>query len=81
LSLANRFVSPLESATEWARQGDEFHAEMRAVAAENPPTFLLNSPLEEWNLSTTSWLRYYGWQGEFIIGENACCLTDELLRR
>ena len=81
LSLANRFVSPIMSATEWGREGDEFHAEMRAVAADNPPTYTLNSPLEEWNLSTVSWMRYYGYTGEFIIGETACCLTDEFLRR
>ncbi|MBE2270491.1 MAG: hypothetical protein IAE80_19800 [Anaerolinea sp.] len=80
LSLANRFVSPLATATAWGAEGEAFHAEMQRTVEQNPPTFELNDELIEWNVSAASWLDYYGWRGQFIVGENACCLTPEILR-
>lgn len=59
--------NPVETARQWATEGERFHAEMRAIATENPPSVTIDSDLIEYRVSAQTWLRYYGYTGEITF--------------
>lgn len=59
--------NPIQDAATYAAEGQAFHAQMQALATQNPPGIVLPGDLIEWNYSAESWLRYYGYKGDITI--------------